>query len=282
MLRLLKIEWNKIYYYKTARIFTILYFLLLSIIGGSFFLIFKFILKDRLGFSIDISQTGFFDFPVIWQNMSYLLIFGKIFLAVIIITNITNEYSNKTIKQNLIDGLSKKEFLTSKLLSNFLLGLISTLFVFVICFILGNIYSKSESSFYHGLEYVGGYLLNISFFFVFCTFISILVRKSAFALLLIFIWWVFEWILIFTEVYLRGFTSSSQQLTEKPLLITEYLPLSSASSVLQFSDAKIQGFVMGGSIFSYTPLDWKFVVATLVYIIIFIFFSYKLLKKRDL
>jgi len=92
MLRLLKIEWNKIYYYKTARVFTILYFILLSIIGGSFYLIFGFILKDQLGFSVDLSKTGFFNFPVIWQNMTYLLIFGKIFLAVIIITNITNEY----------------------------------------------------------------------------------------------------------------------------------------------------------------------------------------------
>ena len=32
-----------------------------------------------------------------------------------------NEYSNKTIKQNLIDGLSKKEFILSKFLTgNFL------------------------------------------------------------------------------------------------------------------------------------------------------------------
>ena len=52
-----------------------------------------------------------------------------------------NEYSNKTIKQNLIDGLSKKEFILSKFLTVISFALISTIFVFVVSMILGLIYS---------------------------------------------------------------------------------------------------------------------------------------------
>ena len=43
-----------------------------------------------------------------------------------------NEYSNKTLKQNLIDGLSKKEFVLSKFYTVVLFALMSTVFVFFV------------------------------------------------------------------------------------------------------------------------------------------------------
>src|SRR5690606_10806030 len=111
MIRLLKIEWNKIYYYKTAWIFTILYFVMLMILGGSLSVI-----KPEVGgIKLNLSKLGMFEFPVIWQNLTYLFAIAKIFLAVIIVTNVTNEYSNGTLKQNLIDGLGKKELIASKI-----------------------------------------------------------------------------------------------------------------------------------------------------------------------
>lgn len=52
-----------------------------------------------------------------------------------------NEYSNKTLKQNLIDGLSKKEFVMSKFLTVVMFSGISTVFIFVVSLVLGLIYS---------------------------------------------------------------------------------------------------------------------------------------------
>src|SRR5690606_39853747 len=65
----------------------------------------------------------------------------KLFLAIVIVSMMSNEYSNKTIKQNLIDGLSKKEFILSKVLTVISLALISTVFVFVVSLVLGLVYS---------------------------------------------------------------------------------------------------------------------------------------------
>ena len=52
-----------------------------------------------------------------------------------------NEYSYGTLKQNLIDGMSKKEFVMSKFLTVVLFSGISTLFVFIVSLILGLIFS---------------------------------------------------------------------------------------------------------------------------------------------
>ena len=65
----------------------------------------------------------------------------KIFFAIIIVAMIGNEYSYKTLKQNLIDGLSKSEFLRSKIYAILLFVLTSTLLVFIVSLILGGIYS---------------------------------------------------------------------------------------------------------------------------------------------
>ena len=60
---------------------------------------------------------GIFNFPYIWHfNTWVAALFKALFLAIVIVSMMANEYSNKTIKQNLIDGLSKKEFVLSKFL----------------------------------------------------------------------------------------------------------------------------------------------------------------------
>ena len=280
MLRLLKIEWSKIYYYKPARIFTILYFLLLALIGSLFFHIFEALIGEKLGVQLNIIQTGFFDFPVIWQNMAYLLDFGKIFLAIIIITIISNEYSNNTIKQNMIDGLSKKEFLYSKLFSSLILITLSTLIVFITSLVLGLKYSQSEASFFDGIVYVFIYFVTISFFLVFCTFLSFLTKKSSFAILSIIIWYIAEGVLITFENFVRN-KIFKEKATEALFKLTDYLPLTSSSKILKFN-FKLEGFVMGMSVFEYTPIDWKYVLVTIIYILLFALASYKLLQKRDL
>jgi len=51
-----------------------------------------------------------------------------------------NEYSYGTLKQNLIDGMSKKEFILSKFITVVAFSIVSTLFVFITSLILGLIF----------------------------------------------------------------------------------------------------------------------------------------------
>lgn len=279
MLRLLKIEWNKIYYYKTARIFTIIYFAMLILVG----LILSFIKPDIGGMKLDIAKLGMFNFPEVWQNITYLVAIGKIFIAVIIITNITNEYSNRTLKQNLIDGLSKKEFLTSKVLSNLVFATLSTIFVFGIALILGLVFSQTPEMTFKGVEFVGSYFLKLNLFFTICLFLSLLLRKSAFAFLGLIVLWMIEGAISTAEVLIKAWMGTGfENIDPYGFYISNYLPLNVSAKLIDFPKMNLEGFVMGGSIFKYSTVDWTFVVAAVIYIAIFLFLSFRLLKKRDL
>jgi ABC-type transport system involved in multi-copper enzyme maturation permease subunit len=85
---------------------------------------------------------GIFNFPYIWHFNTYVAALLKLFLAIVIVSMMANEYSYGTLKQNLIDGLSKKEFILSKFLTVVLFAFCSTVFVFVMTLILGFSFSS--------------------------------------------------------------------------------------------------------------------------------------------
>ena len=109
MLRLLHIEFQKLRYSKSAKVLATLYFIILTFIA--LIVSIEFNIGD---IKVRIADQGIFNFPFIWHGNTWLASWLKLFLAVVIVSMTANEYSNRTLKQNLIDGLSKKEFILSK------------------------------------------------------------------------------------------------------------------------------------------------------------------------
>ena len=67
-----------------------------------------------------------FTFPEVWHTVGY---FSSVFVfipAVVVIMFISNEYTFKTHRQNIIDGWSRRQFVTSKLLDVLIISLIIT------------------------------------------------------------------------------------------------------------------------------------------------------------
>jgi len=127
MKRLLSIELQKIWQNKASRVLTLTYFILLSFIALIASINFSF-----LGINFRIADQGIFNFPYIWHFNTYIASILKFFLAVVIVSMMANEYTYGTLKQNLIDGLSKKEFIQSKLITVVLFALGSTI-LFLSC-----------------------------------------------------------------------------------------------------------------------------------------------------
>jgi ABC-type transport system involved in multi-copper enzyme maturation permease subunit len=109
MKRLLFIELQKTWKNKASRVLTIMYFGLLSLIAMVASIKF-----DIGPFKFHLAEMGIFNFPFIWHLNTFIAVFVKGFFAVIIVSMMANEYSYGTLKQNLIDGMSKKEFILSK------------------------------------------------------------------------------------------------------------------------------------------------------------------------
>lgn len=278
MKRLLSIELQKIWFNKSSRILTISYFVLLSTIA----LISS--IKFNLGFfPIQPAEMGVFNFPYIWHFTTYIAVWYKMFLAIIIVSMMANEYSYGTLKQNLIDGMSKKEFVLSKFLTVIFFSLCSTIFVFVMTLILGYCFS-SYTEFgivFSNMEYLIAYFVDLVGFFSFCLFIGILVKRSAFALGFVLIWFCIEGA-IHGLLRFKIFGNSEQ--TDK---VIAFFPLESISNLIvapwsRLSLVKTVGTQMGMNGSNDYSVHFTSMLIVLAWTVIFMLMSYKLLKKRDL
>lgn len=78
-----------------------------------------------------------FSFPEVWHTVAF---FSSLFVfipAVAVIMFVTNEYSFRTHRQNIIDGWSRSQFVTSKLIDVVMVTLFITLLYAVVAFITG-------------------------------------------------------------------------------------------------------------------------------------------------
>ena len=283
MKRLLSIEFQKIWKNKASKFLLLTYFILLSFIA----LIAS--IKFNIGtFEISIADQGIFNFPYIWHFNTYIAAWFKFFLAIIIVSMMANEYTYGTLKQNLIDGLSKKEFILSKFLVVGSFALASTVFVFIMSLILGYSFSSYNefSIVFSDLEYLVAFFIKLAAFFSFCLFLGILVKRSAFALGFLFIWFVFEKISygILKFEILNG-NNKTIDFADK---LYKFFPLESMSNLIKepftrLSFAKTIETTIGGqqTIRDYSVHFSKISIA-LVWTFIFILTSYYILKKRDL
>ena len=279
-MRLLGIELYKIWHNKTSRVLMFGYFLLIFSIA-----ILSTINVEFGPIKFNLAEQGIFNFPYIWHFNTFIIALLKIFFAIVIVGMIGNEYSYKTIKQNLIDGMSKGEFLKSKVYTIAAFVGISTLLVFIISLILGGIYSDYNEFqiIFSELEYLLAYAVKLFGFFSFCLFLAILIKRSAFALGFLALWQVFEGIayglLRWRLSDLIPQLSAEQVIKFFPLqsignLITE--PLTRLSAIQNIADQLGEGFTKDYGV------SFLNITVVLVWSALFIWGSYSLLKGRDL
>ena len=283
MKRLLSIEFQKIWKNKASRVLLLTYFVLLSFIA----LIAS--IKFSIGtFEIRIADQGIFNFPYIWHFNTYVAAFFKIFLAIVIVSMMANEYTYGTLKQNLIDGLSKKEFILSKFLVVASFAIASTVFVFIMSLILGYSFSSYNelSIVFTDLEYLLAFFIKLFAFFSFCLFLGILVKRSAFALGFLFVWFVAEniiyWIIKFV---ILGGDDKHKNFGDN---IIQFFPIEAMSNLVKepitrLSAIKtIENAVGGAQAAKDYSIHFSQISIVLVWTFIFILTSYYILKKRDL
>ena len=283
MKRLLSIEFQKIWKNKASKVLLIAYFVLLSFIA----LIAS--IKFSIGsFEIRIADQGIFNFPYIWHFNTYIAALFKIFLAIVIVSMMANEYTYGTLKQNLIDGLSKKEFIISKFIVVVTFALASTVFIFIMSLILGYSFSSYNEIgiVFSDLEYLLAFFIKLVAFFSFCLFIGILVKRSAFALGFIFIWFIaeniFYWILKF------GILGGDDKTKNLGDTIIQFFPIESMSNLIKepFSRLSaiktIEATIGGAKAVKDYSIDFSQISIVVIWIAIFIYASYYILKKRDL
>lgn len=281
MFRLLTIEFHKLKYNRASKVLSIIYFGLLTCIA-----LIAAINFDIGPINFHLAEMGIFNFPYIWHFNTYMASIFKFFLLLVIVSMMANEYSYKTLKQNLIDGLSKKEFILSKFYTVLVFSAISTIFVFIISLILGFAYSDYNelNIIFSDLEYLFAFFIKLMGFFSFGLFFGILVKRSAFAVGAMVVWLIAESMF---KGYLFYAFRGSESIFEKVNSVMRYLPFEAMSNLIKEPFSRL-GAVRSvanaaGEQFTKTyDVEFLDILVVSVWTFIFIYGSYALLKKRDL
>ena len=274
MKRLIEIELQKLLLNRTSRILIFISFLLplcvilLSSIKINFFGF----------FTLELGELGVFNFPIIWHITTFFSALFKFFFAIVVVSMIGNEYSNKTLKQNLIDGLNKKEFILSKFYVIIFFSLISTIIIFILSLVLGLIYSSYDE--FHiiiqEMEFLIAYFVKLVGFFSFCLFLGVLAKRSGFALAFLFTDLILEWVVLGIITW-----KGNYELAQK---VQDFLPLTSMSNLIKqpFQRIAMTKFPGNSDIIYDYSVHFETVLIVILWTVFFVYSSYKLLKKRDL
>ncbi len=283
MFRLLNIEFHKLKHNRASKVLSIIYFGLLTSIA-----LIAAIKFDIGPIKFHLADQGIFNFPYIWHFNTYIAAILKFFLLLVIVSMMANEYSHKTLKQNLIDGLSKKEFILSKFYTVIAFAAISTVFVFLVSLILGYAYSDYNefSIVFSDLEYLFAFFIKLVGFFSFGLFMGILVKRSAFAVGGIVVWFIAE--SIFKGYLFWQFKNSDfSEVSERVNGIMRFLPLEAMANLIKepftsFNAVRSAARRMGEDLSKNVDVQFLDIAIVSFWTFIFIFLSYRLLKKRDL
>src|SRR5215212_3381742 len=75
-----------------------------------------------------------FTFPDAWQTVAFISSLFVFLPSIVVIMFITNEYTYKTHRQNIIDGWSRNDFMMSKMIDVVIISLIVTVLYIITAF----------------------------------------------------------------------------------------------------------------------------------------------------
>jgi ABC-2 type transport system permease protein len=267
MLHLLRIDLKKLTNYRTFWIICGLYFLTLGMTTASGMEFLKWLQSKgaEFGADININRVPLYHFPDVWQNLFYISGFFKLVLAFLVVISITNEFTYRTIRQNIIDGMSREEFLFSKILTNVLLSLMSVAMMVFIAALTGLIYTPElELSYiFTDLEFIPAYFLEVFAFLSYALMLGLLIQRSGLTIVILFLSHMIEAIV------------KANIDDELPWLI-QFFPMESMSNLIRMPFARyvfqeIQDYVSLTAVA--IAVAWTF---------LFNYFGYLKLKKSDI
>ncbi|MDX2359660.1 MAG: ABC transporter permease [Crocinitomicaceae bacterium] len=251
MMKLIQIEWMKLKRLNTMKVILIIYAIAVPLI----YLSLSMIQVGPLSF-----PSSTFEFPMAYQMTAWVSSFFNLMIGVIVIVFTTNELKYKTQRQNVIDGLSKREVILSKFYVVVLLSLAVSIYVFVVGFIIGAV-NSDLSTMFDGIHHIGAYFISTLGYFIFAFFFANLVRLPALAIVLYLFSTFIEGIigLIAVQKY------------------AQFFPLSTFSDLVPFPMQFIPEEVPDPHIWEQGARSGLAVC----YILIFVIISYVVIRRRD-
>ena len=257
MTTLLRTELRKILPYRT-------FWVILGIFVALLFLI------VRGSSSIEINGqkagTELYNFPDIWMKLTYIASYFNLLLGILVIILVTDEFSFRTLRQQVIDGYFRTDVIAAKLLVVVLIALFATLVVTALGLGFGYAYTENLTT-----QKVTGNMMYLVYYFVqalgymaLALFFGFLIRKNGLAIIAF---------LIFSKVI--------EPILRYPLddNLDKFFPMKTLSSLTPMPGQDVLDSAFGATL-ELAPETAVF--PAILYIVLFTGLSYLLLKVRDL
>lgn len=272
MIRLFQVEWLKLKHYRPFWIMTGMYALCVTVVCSSVMFLMSYAKSKGAEFNgIDPTIIPFYDYPDVWQNIAYLASFFKVILAFIVVISIANETTYRTLRQNVIDGLSFADFLKSKLIFIFFLSLVSSILLWLIGVVTASFYSHVQGIEYmfHSTSFLLAYMLGVFTYLTFALMLTLLLPKAGLVIVGLFMYTlVFEPLL---ATFIQYYPETYEWLRPLP----KYFPVMSIYYLIPLPFPRY----MLMEIQDYVSLKETLIV--IGWLVFNVSMSYLLLKKKD-
>ena len=268
MFYLLSLEWKKQRKFSIFRVLIGFYLLLLP----TLILVTKRI--PEFPPPINSSDT-FFRFPTVFAYLGYsgnwLSFFFLGFLGVILVTQ---EFGTRTLRQNIIAGLLRREYYLSKVYFILAVCLGATLYYALIALSYGFTHTPSvyTSTVMQNIDYIPRYFLMCLGYMSFGFLLGVWIRRTGIALFLYFSYVMFLELILRWVVHLKLFEHKTMQ----------FYPLNAIEDLVPIPISDVaEGFEKQFD-FNFFLSPTEAVIASSIYISLFLFLAYRLLERKDL
>ncbi len=272
MIKLLQLEWKK---FKTNAVTSLLGLLFLAIFPSAIFIC-KEMFKETAKLPGIPTHKDIFEFPGIWNWLGYdgnWVIF--FFLGFIGIYIVTSEVGNKTMRQNIITGMTRHEFFMAKFYSILAISIFATLFYTIIAIAIGASHTADYTMgqiWDNDLAVLKYFLMSMGYL-SFGLFLGFTIRKSGLA--------IFSYLsyVLFVEPLARMIIFF--QIVQSN--IVNFFPMNAIEDLMpnpmyRIADKLPDDLPMTGKLLS----DPQAIISSSLYILIFLAISYSSITKRDI
>ena len=276
MVRLLKIEWLKVKNYSAFTVLSLFFLLGILIANYSVYYTKKNVI-DKADPTGLIASSSPYDFSHTWQTTSYVSGFLLLLPGLLLILLITNEFTFRTHRQNIIDGINREDFINVKIVMALIAAVGATLIVIITGLIFG--FGSGSSFSLDRFDSVGYFFLKAVSYNMIALLFAVLVRKTGFAIGLFFIYMGFENIL---SAMLQGLSMKLKATSGFDIgNMGDYLPMNASDGLLHFPENTITNMANNAKIMPHDYMSVSLILA-LVYLLIFFIWSKNRIIKTDL
>ena len=218
---------------------------------------------------MNFGEAGFYKLPYLWQNITYLAGFFKLIPTFLLILFVSNEFQYKTLRQNVIDGLSVGQAYWSKMLLALWFAFFSLLLIGLTGLVIAVNFNPEASlaDYFSHIDYLLAFFAEVLFMIVFAVFLTFIFKRSTISIIVILAYYyILEPVL--------GFAIGEP--------FKYYLPTAPSRELILQPFTRMFQFDSFLGIESPDSVSYKYLLVTLVYTIIFGVAGLLVLKKRDL